>query len=138
VNTPFITVGRDVEFPRVATPSAGRPTTGSHGGPSSLEDAVPEVRRRRGVEHLGGLEPDVLAAKVLEHSVAAAEEHAHEMDPDLVDQPGRDVLPADARPAHYADVLVTGGDLRLLECALDAVGDERVHPPRAPSTAGRG
>lgn len=83
---------------------------------------------RRGVDHLDDLELDVLAAKMLEHPGAAAKEHGHEMDLDLVHEPGRDVLLSDARAAQNADVLITSDGLRLLEGALDAVGYERVHP----------
>src|SRR5918994_453408 len=43
-----------------------------------LDDAEKEMRCRRRFDHLWGLEPDVLAAEVLEHPGAAAEQHGHE------------------------------------------------------------
>src|SRR5215217_5843346 len=81
---------------------------------SSLHDAKPQVRCRRGFDRPRGLELDVLAAEVLEHPGAAVEQHGHEVDGDLVDQPGPDVLLPDIRPAHHSDVLVAGGCLCLL------------------------
>ncbi|HET6658601.1 MAG TPA: hypothetical protein VFH16_01655 [Rubrobacter sp.] len=78
-------------------------------------------------DHPGGLELDVLAAKVLEHPGAAAEEHGYEVDRDLVYQPSPDVLLPDISPAHHGDVLVAGGCSRLLEGLLDPVGHEGVH-----------
>jgi hypothetical protein len=75
----------------------------------------------RGLDHLGGLQLAVLVAEVLEHPGAAAKEHGHEVDLDLVDQPDGQVLLADARPTHHADILVAGGGLRQLQGTLDSV-----------------
>ena len=66
---------------------------------SSLDDAEAQVRRRTRLDYLDGLELDVLSAQVLEHLGAAPEQHRHEVDGDLVDEPGCDVLLADARPS---------------------------------------
>ena len=41
---------------------------------------------RRGIDHLSGFEPDVLTAEVLEQPGAAAEQHGHEVDLDLLGQ----------------------------------------------------
>ena len=45
------------------------------------------MRCRKRLYHPGGLELHVLAAETLEHLASAAEEHGHEVDRDLVDQP---------------------------------------------------
>src|SRR5829696_8179178 len=94
----------------------------------STPDAVAEVCRRCGLDHPGRLELDVFAAEVVEHPGPAPEEHGHEVDRDLVHQPRLDELPPRVGSAHHGDVLVPGGGLRLLQRALDAVGDEGVDP----------
>jgi hypothetical protein len=67
---------------------------------SSLDDAKPQVCCRRGLDHPGRLELDVLAAKMLEHTGATAEEHRHEVYRDLVDQSCSDELLPDLRPSQ--------------------------------------
>jgi hypothetical protein len=62
--------------------------------------------------------------------VPVPEQDGHEVDPDLVDQAGRKVLPAEVGAAHDGHVLVAGGGSGLLERALDAVGHEPVHAAR--------
>jgi len=50
-----------------------------------VNDAKTQVDCRTRLNHLGGLELDVVAADVLEHPGAATEEHRHEVYRDLVD-----------------------------------------------------
>ena len=50
-----------------------------------LHDAESQMSRGRGLDHLGCLKMYVLVTDVLEHSGAAAEQHWHKVDEDLVD-----------------------------------------------------
>jgi hypothetical protein len=61
---------------------------------------------------------------VLEQPDAAAEEHGGDMDLNLVEQPGLEVLLSDVRATGHRDVLVARGRPRLLERGFDAVADE--------------
>jgi hypothetical protein len=56
--------------------------------------------RRRRLDHAGGLELDVPSAEMLEHARAAPEKYRHEVDGDLIDKPGLDVLSPDIRSRH--------------------------------------
>jgi hypothetical protein len=60
---------------------------------------------------------------MVEQADAAPEQDGHQVDVDLVQESRPEALLHDARGAH-ADVLVPGDRLRLLEGALEAVGDE--------------
>ena len=65
----------------------------------------------------------------VEQPAAPAEQDVDDVDPELVHEPGGEVLLVDVR-AHEADPLLTGGLLRLRERTLDPVGDEREHRVR--------
>ena len=69
--------------------------------------------RVRCVDHLERLELDVPAVDVLKHASARTEQHRHQVDADLIDEPGSKILLTNARATHHADVLVVAGGLRL-------------------------
>jgi DNA-binding transcriptional ArsR family regulator len=67
------------------------------------------MRGRRGLHRPGVLELDVPVAEVLEHPRHAAEQHRDQVDRQLVDQPGPQVLPTGFGAAHHRHVLLPGG-----------------------------
>jgi hypothetical protein len=67
-------------------------------GPRLLHDAEPEVGHAKGFEHLGPFQLDVPRFVALEQANAVAEQHRHEVQAYLVEQPGFHVLPGDVRP----------------------------------------
>ena len=73
------------------------------------------------------LQLDVLRTEVVEQPGARAEQHRHELDLDLVDEPDVQELLADAR-AHQQHVTFAGGRLSVLERARERAVDE---PERA-------
>jgi hypothetical protein len=52
------------------------------------------------------------------------QEHRDEVQFDLVQQPGRQVLPSDSAAARYRDVLAISGGARQLDRGVDPAGDE--------------
>src|SRR5439155_15955431 len=74
-------------------------------------------------DHPRAFERDRRGAQVLEQADAVAEQDGHQVDPDLVKQPGLEALLHDVRAAD-GDILVPGGFLCLTNGALHAVGDE--------------
>src|SRR4029453_12337467 len=70
------------------------------------------------------LQFDSSITEVFEEAGSAAEERGHEMDLDLVEEPGTKALLGDAR-AEQAHVLVACGCLSLFDGALDHVGHQR-------------
>src|SRR4029453_10896615 len=64
-----------------------------------------------------------------EEAAPAAEEHRRHVDVELVEEAGLQVLLHDRRAAAEQDVPVSGGCTRLLERALDPVGDQRERRP---------
>ena len=64
------------------------------------------------------------APDVLEEPRAGAEQDRRDVDLELVEQPGAEVLLRDLGAARDLDVLVAGGLAREVERGLDAVGDE--------------
>src|SRR6266571_41018 len=92
-----------------------------------IQDSVPQMSGRRGIDHLTGFEPDMLTAEVLEQPGTAAEQHGHEVDLDLLGQSRPDVLLPDFRAAHDVHVLVPGRCPRLLQGAPDSAGHDGVH-----------
>jgi len=87
-------------------------------------DRVDQVRHRVPLGHTWVLEQHRRLRHVAEEPDAVAEQHGHQLDPHLVEQPRVQRLPRD-RPGVDADDLVARGRLRLSDRALDAVGDER-------------
>ena len=67
---------------------------------------------------------DLQIADVLEQPLAVAEQDRRDMEPELIDQAGGEVLLDDAGSSTQQDVLVTGDPPRLLEGGPDPVGDE--------------
>src|SRR3982074_133030 len=108
----------------LASAAGGSAIRGRRRAMTASDDAEPLVDREWGFDDLNRLEMDVTGAQFVEHSGAAIEQDRDEVDRDLVDETRGDVLPADGSPAHDRHVAVAGGGLRLLERALDAVGDE--------------
>lgn len=64
-----------------------------------LCDAVPQVGRHPSMHRLDVLELDMLLADAVEHSKAAAEQHGHQVDADLIDEPSmRNCCPMSGPP----------------------------------------
>ena len=63
-------------------------------------------------------------SRAVEQANAAAEEERGDVDLQLVDEAGAEVLLHDVRSAGNGDVPVAGGRASLLQRRLDAVGDE--------------
>src|SRR4029453_19276700 len=84
-----------------------------------------QVRNPRACNDTHHLQLGSFITKVLEQPYAAAKERRHEVDLDLVEEPGAKAFLRDARP-HHTHVLVTRCCLGLFDCALYAVCDERV------------
>jgi hypothetical protein len=86
------------------------------------------VRDRGAVNDTDRLQVDPSITEVLEEPYTTAKERGHQVDLDLVEEPGTQAVlrnarpPADSRPCHP---LVTRCCLRLVDGALYAVGDER-------------
>jgi hypothetical protein len=78
------------------------------------------------LSHRDRLELDLLVADLIEHPLAASEQHRHQVDRDLVDQAGPDELAAQVGAAHHRDCLLAGGLHRLLQRGIDSAGHERV------------
>src|SRR4051812_25850549 len=70
------------------------------------------------------LELDIAAAEVVEQARATTEQHGHDVQLELVEEPGGQVLVDDLGAAPEHDVLTVRGLFGLLERPLDAVGDE--------------
>ena len=101
-------------------------------GRPSLHDAEGQMCHPSALDHPRALQVDRPGAEVVEQSDAAPEQDGHQIDVDLIQESRSDALLHDACGAH-ADVLVASDRLRLLEGALEAVGDERerrsfIHP----------
>ena len=86
--------------------------------------AVGEVRGGGALDDLRAFERHLGTVQIVEQPRAAAEQHGDEVDPQLVEQPGLEVLLGDVRPAAQVDVLAAGRLARLRQRRLDAVGDE--------------
>src|SRR3954453_19143761 len=92
---------------------------------TSPHHPVRQVRHEWRVDHADLLQRgNVGADVVLEQPRAAAEQHRRDVDPQLVQQAGFEVLLANAGAATDRDVLAAGRGARLLECGLDSTGDE--------------
>src|SRR5207249_4108779 len=74
-------------------------------------------------------EPDRPETETVEEADAVAQKHGNEVDLELVEQPGFQVLLSDSRPTGERDVLVAGGRPSLLEGGFDPVGHERERGP---------
>ena len=83
------------------------------------------MRDARGVNDSRGFQFDVLGPEVIKQADAGTEQHRHDVELDLVEQPGSKALLRDAR-THQADVLVTCLRLCLLYGALYPVCDKGV------------
>src|SRR6266545_2081818 len=103
--------------PRVSLGCAAAP------GPSVLFPKL-EMRDARRLDHPRRLELGRVGAELVEEPDAAAQEHGDEVDLQLVEQPGLQVLLRDVGATRERDVLVPGGRASLLERGFDAVGDE--------------
>ena len=79
---------------------------------------------RRG-DHPRGLEPGRGDPEPIEERHTVAQEHRGQVDLELVEQAGLQILLDDARTAGQMDVLVAGSRASLLEGSLDAVGRRR-------------
>ena len=88
-----------------------------------IANAVLEVRHAVVLAEPGLFQLDSLWENV-EQPATASEQDVDDVDPQLVDEPGGEVLLVDVR-AHQPDPLLAGGLLRLRERTLDPVGDER-------------
>ena len=87
-------------------------------------------------DHPDGFERGL--ADVIEQPLACPENDRHDVQVELVEQSGGEVLPHGARAAGDRDVLPAGrGRAGLLERGLDPVGDEREAWCRPASTAAR-
>src|SRR3990172_5587645 len=89
-----------------------------------LDDAEPQAGPRPDVFDADPLESKRLEAAVREQPEAAAEQHRHDIHPELVDEAGPQELADHVDTAHDRDRPVTGGRLRLADSRLDAVGHE--------------
>src|SRR6266540_246594 len=98
----------------MAKPASDRP---------SLHDAVLEVRYPGCLDRAELFKLQVRADSFKE-ALAAAEKERRDVDLDLVDEPGRQVLVDDVGAAADVDVLAAGRRLGLLEGGLDALSDE--------------
>ncbi len=76
------------------------------------------------LDHARALHLDFVGTEIVEQADTAAEQKRREMDLQLVDQSGPQELLNGVRTAANRDVLVTGGRLRLINCRLNALGDE--------------
>src|SRR3954452_5920527 len=85
-------------------------------------DAVANVRRKRGVEHLDRLEAGVLHS--LEQTLAGAEQNGSDVEHELVDHAGRERLPHGGGATGDVDAQLARRRLRALEGDVEAVGDE--------------
>jgi hypothetical protein len=83
----------------------------------------------RRLHHAGTLQLDGLCAEMVEQPRACAEQHGHEVDLDLVQDPGSETLLGEVGAANEPDVLAASGRLGLFERGLEAVGDEGVGRP---------
>src|SRR5688572_9360209 len=93
-------------------------------------DPVPQVGRRWRRQDVDRLEPEMSLVAIREHRRPAAEQHRYQMDLDLVDQAGAEVLPAEVGAAHHSNVLAAGYGPRLPQRAFETVGHEPVHATR--------
>src|SRR5262245_8141693 len=89
----------------------------------SPRDAVIEVRHPRGL-HRAELFKPYLGANAFQQSLAFAEDHRGEVQMELVEQTGGEVLTDGAGSTGDQDVLVARRLARLLESGFDSVGCE--------------
>ena len=81
---------------------------------SSAPDEL-EMRHVRRCNRAHELEPVQVAADALEQSLAAAEQHRHEMDLHLVHEPRRKILLSNFRSTRERNILAAGGSSRLFQ-----------------------
>src|SRR5215211_2070662 len=107
---------------RTAARTAATPTRSRILG-NLVHNAVLEVRDPRRLDR-----PEFLELQIRSHSVeearASAQEDRRDVQLQLVDQTGRQVLVDDVGAAADEDVLVAGGLPRSLQGGLDSIGDE--------------
>jgi hypothetical protein len=92
-----------------------------------LHGAVHEMRDSRCVNDACLVEPETAGLEIVKEADAAAKDHRHHVQDELVEQPGSHCLLHDAR-AHKLDDLAAGGRSRPLDRLLDTLGDEGVRP----------
>ena len=100
----------------VTTPDGGWPRSSW----STRHHPVLEVRDPRCFDGPNLLEPHVRVPEVVEGARAASEQHRNDVELELVNQSGCQVLPGDLAAAPEYDVLTVGGLPRLLARGLDA------------------
>jgi len=94
----------------------------------SAADAVANVRRTRGVDHLDRLEAGVLHS--VEQALAGAKQNGNDVEHKLVDHARRERLPHGGGATGDVDAEVAGRRLRAFKGDIEAFGDEwNVVPP---------
>src|SRR5436309_6919206 len=101
------------------TSGMARPTLPA---PVLAGDAVLDVRDRGRGDHLDRLEGEI--ADVLEQPLACPERDRDDVEVELVEQAGGEVLLHGACPAGDLVVLVAGRSPGLLQRGFDSIGDE--------------
>src|SRR5256885_1548743 len=94
------------------------------GAASGWDGAVANVRHARRLEHLGPLEPGDRRPDAVEEPGSAAQQHRGQVEQEVVDQAGVDRLVDRVRSACDQDILLGRGGARILDRALEALGDE--------------
>jgi hypothetical protein len=88
-----------------------------------VSDAVPEVGHAGVLDDLRPVQLHGGILELIEVGDTTAEQHRHEIDPDLLEQPGVEALPGDAA-AIDADDLAVRELFGLVNGGFDAVSDE--------------
>src|SRR5205085_11720237 len=97
---------------------------------ASLHDAIRQMGDGGRLDYSGALELHRPGVEVVEQpDTAAAEQQRGDVDAQLVEEAGAEVLLDDVGAARNRDVLVARGRPSLLERRLDPVGDERERGP---------
>src|SRR5690606_846561 len=102
-------------------PGAARATGAEYPSSHNGELEVGDAGRR---DYLRPLKLDGRLAEMVEQPLPAPQQHRHQGDVDLVEEPGPQVLLDDAGSAADRHVLVARGGAGLVQGGLDPVGNE--------------